>query len=462
MHRRVIQLGDIILPASTDLIEDEKESVSTQEYAFADGAKVFNTRPRISSKTGLLKGTFYDPETLPSDLDIITKKDGVPITRINFINYIHKMSQKTTFILAVGADDRIYRLKVRLGLPSWKELNVNCCSWELPVLGYETFWEDVTDRLFYTYLEREIVDGKPFWKYNNEVKFYDYTTSRFSLVVLDLPAIFNYHEASKIELWDGIVNTSSVYVNGGSTTYTFDSFMLNNSNIGSSNSSFSYTIAGESIVFSSQSTLSSVYISLDTPINTNDFTSIDTIDTNISINGELEVLTLSLHTNNSEYISIDLLDKYVDQEIIQVSLGEFINTNFSGQINYIELEFKHATTPATITLGKISLSKRFGAGMQEIVDNYVFVPNISGRCEVKAIVYFNDMATTRRLTINNQSINISENILIVSENQILVGSTIHNMKIHDRISTRIEEDINIQIDSDRQTKSYYSLSNLYL
>lgn len=463
MHRRIIQLGDIILPASTDLIEDEKESSFSQEYAFADGAKVFNTRARISSKTGLLKGVFYDPHTLPSDMDIITKKDGVPISKVEFVNYIHKFSQQATYILGVGIDERIYRLKVRIGLPSWKELTLNSFSWELPVLGYETFWEDVTDRLFYTYLDRSIVDGKPFWKYNNEVKFYDYTTSRFSLVVLDLPASFNYHEVSKTVLWDGVVDTSSLFVNGENTTYTLDGFMVNNTNVISDDDSFSYTVLGESIVFSSQSTLSSVYISLETAIDANEFTSVDTIDTSIAIDGELEVLKLYLHTNNSEYISVDLLDKYVGQEIIQVSKGEFINTNFSGQINYIRLEYKHATMPVTITLGKALLTKRFGAGMDQIVDNFAYIPSVAGKCEVKVAVYFDSRSTKRRLTINDKVINvINENIVIVTENQILIGTSIYNLRVFDKFVTRIEENISIQVDSDRPAISYYSVANLYL
>ena len=471
------------MPSNTDLIEDESEATAELEYAFKDGARAFDTRARISSKNGLLTGTFFDPETLPQDLDLITRFEGIPIIRKNFLNFIHKISQKKTDLLAVGVDNRIYRLKVRIGLPKFGELTINSFDWELPIFGYETFWEDVTEKAFY-YFQYNLIDGQQFWKYDDFVEFYKFNVLKFPLEILDPPANFNATFNSYFgsnQIWNSSFDSFLLYLDGDTVAYDLDGLLLEaniNSNplVGKNYiSKTDYLFPNSTFVFETYATTNTDIISLDETIDIFTFQdwspfqpNYDTIDFGIFVQelSNLQTLNLTLNTNLGQYLEINLLPKLENKtfQIIKLKLSEFTNIGtFAGLVNYFTISSKDNGTRVTVKINNIYSAKNFGAGMNFLKDNYALISNESGKSEVKTVTLFDPAATTKILTINTKAINLTtESILIVKDNQILAGDSINNLKLIGRFQTMIEDDIIISAQSNLPTQTYYSVTSKYL
>jgi hypothetical protein len=471
------------MPSNTDLIEDESEATAGLEYAFKDGAKAFDTRPRISSKNGLLTGTFFDPETLPQDLDLITRFEGVPMLRKDFLNFIHKISQKKTDLLAVGIDDRIYRLKVRIGLPKFGELTINSFDYELPIFGYETFWEDVTEKAFY-YFQYNLIDGQQFWKYDETVKFYGFNVLKFPLEILEPPYSFNatFHSyVGSNQIWNSSFDSFPLYLDGDTVDYDLDGLLLK-ANIDSTplvsksyTTKTDYLLPNSSFVFETYATTNTDTLSLDQPVDIFTFqdgspfqSDYDTIDIANFVQdlSNLDTYKITLNTNPSKYLEIDLLPYLQNKtfEILKFKLDQFTNIGtFVGIVNYFTITSKDNGTRVTVKINNIYSAKNFGVGMNYLVDNYTLIHNLTGKSEVKTVTLFDPNATTKTLTINTKAINLTtESVLVVKDNQILAGDSITNLKLLGRFQTMIEEDIIISAQSNLPTQTYYSVTSKYL
>jgi len=457
MFKRPIQLGDLILPFSTQMTSDVSAENDVNEFAYSDGGKPFIKRGRIKSKSIKIFGDYQESDSLPRYIQKYTKEE--------FRNKLHKLQQKTINLFVVDDQDKIYVQKVKVSLAEFPDRYANGFEWSLTMIGYDVYFEDLEHRLWY-YLDYNSLLKNQFIKYDNVIKLENNSELKDRLELLN-PALtrglistyseklFHLYDAKTLEgqivgetLLDG--GAVEYLLEGGTTDYSLLSTTIFDVLPNDTYEENGFLVIPVSTVIKK---LKIVVTNRPFPnfLNGSPFALTDYISSVFTTDLPIDELKVRFAYDDFNYYETDLTD-------YMVTLDKIGNPT---SLNSIQLLYRNSVAN-NIRLQDISLNKLFAIGYDYTNESNVFVKSDTGRCRVEIIAIFQPNAT-KKIMIDDETFTVDSPYVQVIDSEIRTGNDWSKLTVFKTLNKVIEKDnFTIGFDSNDNVDFYYKVNNLFL
>lgn len=483
MKFRPLQINDIILPFSSKLEYDTTENDFLLPKMLSDGAEIYRTRVTYKERNLILKGSFV--EDIPFHL--AAKKNTERLSTKDFIAALYSLRQKNVDLLCIGIDNRIYRIKVRVGVEmSIPDYFINGVDFQANLVGYETFFEDVTEACYHYYAQ-SLLYSNNIWRYQDNLKGNDGEILQYPLSVLsplarDSASINEYCNSTCI--WNGSVDEDFVFslgeegVNYNLLNYQQDqlnkviSVVVSNSNEYET-SNLDYYLPGSSYIFKTSAAVNTHTITLDQAVSLTQYSNGSSFNEE---NDSFDIYVFCANIQEIQDLSIRLIDgaaNYLEMDIVpllykngwnQISLkkSELSETGSPTEVNEILITESHNTQSTIVKINGIFLGKNFAGCVDPMDEDCVFFKNETGVQEINIIGYIED-SNGGLLTVNDNIIKIPDNhhYVYVEKNTIFTGETKQGLKILNGFQTNFFEDVTVSKQITGNHEIYISKINKY-
>jgi hypothetical protein len=147
MIKRALQINELILSANCSITEDYVQNTDVIiNNQVSDNSLFINNKK--SGKEIVVTGTF-----IKDDINFNPSSNGFYYNQAGYIYELKNLSNnKIIRLLAIGQDNRIYSIFVKVKQTDIKTISANHFDFELLCYSDKNYWLDVTDLLFYSIL----------------------------------------------------------------------------------------------------------------------------------------------------------------------------------------------------------------------------------------------------------------------------------------------------------------------
>lgn len=437
MILRPIQIDDLILPGNSKLISTQGEGEGFVQYAVKDGAFVYSKKPRLESKIITISGFFFE--------QVICKPNCLIYDRQTFSQKIEKLAQKTTYLYAIRQDNKIFRLLVRIAIPSFDQNNYSYTGFgfSIQLIGVNSYWEDKSNYLYFDQNCGLCLCDEPV-KFLGQ-NFYNYSDLCYPLRVLDYPLVAKTNigimtQSLYIPPTDQI-NPSINYILSN-TFYLNPNYSLNSNKLsilGTFSFSTNSFVNPISLQLTGNSTPQNLTILLNTldiskHIDGNFVNKLDELEIylNISSPQNLQQLNLSIFDANNNQITVSNLQDVLiisnsTWQKYQIRLDQFSGLNNFDLTTFSKIQIDYKGN-STILFNGLNLNKSFGYDLISVNSENIIKSNYT-LADTEVIAFFNPVANQKIVSFEETTISLPADysMLVIANNKYYFGNSFYSL-----------------------------------
>lgn len=434
---RPIQIDDLILPSNSKLTISQGEGEGYVQYAVKDGAFIYGKKPRLEAKILTISGFFVEKE--------ICRPNCIIYDRVAFSQKIEKLAQKTTYLYGIRQDNKIFRILVRVAIPSFDENNYsyNGYGFSIQLIGINPYWEDKTNYLYFDKTCGLCLCDEPV-KFLGQ-NFYNFNELCYPLRVLDYPFI---SKSNSETITQNLYKPPTDQINPSINYILSNSFYLNpnfalNSNYLSIIGNFSFSNTAFVNPISIQINGNNTSQSLTILLNTQDISQhsdgsfvnkLDEIEIYLKITNPQNLTNFQLSLFDSQdnqiiakkiqntlVISNNIYQKY------QIRLNQFDGINNFDFTSFSKIKIDYQGN-SNIFFNGLNLNKAFGYDLTPVSPENIIKSNYT-LADTEIIAFFNSTATQKIVSFENTTILLPNqySLLVIANNKYYFGNSFYSL-----------------------------------